>query len=215
LKCLSVQDRSAVPGSKIDKNIISPGRLPRKKFVLNKDEKDQQNKSADLQRHAPKRNVALTKSKEKASHDVDPGVAVMNSQAHPENPDEIIQAASGASEMPDLIMNLTDLTHHDDSDSSIDGGRKSPKKFDAESPDPTFVSVVTIPDPGESCTEDEIVEKPVSISGSVVVTGSYLGGVANIGFEAEEETDAGHEALNDSFDAGYKRNRNLSDVNIR
>ena len=187
-------------------------------MLNNKDEKDHHNKSSESHHHAPKRNVTLTKSKEKASHDVDPGVAGTHSQAHAENPDEIIQAASGASEMPDLIMNLTDLTHHDDSDSSIDGGRKSPKKFDAESPDPTFVSVVTIPDPGESCTDDETVEKPVSIPGSVVVTGSYLGGVANIGFEAEEETDAGHSfeaALNDSFDAGYKRNRNLSDVNIR
>ena len=187
-------------------------------MLNNKDEKDHHNKSSESHHHAPKRNVTLTKSKEKASHDVEPGVAGTHSQAHPENPDEIIPTASGASEMPDLIMNLNDLTHHDDSDSSIDGGRKSPKKFDAESPDPTFVSVVTIPDPGESCTDDESVEKPVSIPGSVVVTGSYLGGVANIGFEAEEETDAGHSfeaALNDSFDAGYKRNRNLSDVNIR
>jgi hypothetical protein len=51
------------------------------------------------------------------------------------------------------------------------------------------------------------------------VSGSFLGGVANIGFEAEEDTDAGGRGrdspLNDSFDAGYKRNRNLSDVNIR
>ena len=118
------------------------------------------------------------------------------------------------------ILNLSDNNHHEDSDSSIDSGRKSPKKFDAESPDPTFVSVVTIPDPGESCTEDEMAEKPVVLPVSVVVTGSYLGGVANIGFEAEEETDSGHTddhppPLVDSSDIGYRRNRNLSDVNIR
>ena len=115
------------------------------------------------------------------------------------------------------ISNLNDSGHHDDGDTtSLDGGRKSPKKFDAESPDPTFVSVVTIPDPGESCTDEDVVEKPVTAN--VVVTGSYLGGVANIGFEAEEEHDSGRgreSPINDSFDAGYKRNRNLSDVNIR
>jgi hypothetical protein len=49
-------------------------------------------------------------------------------------------------------MSLNDSGHLDDSD-----GRKSPKKFDAESPDPTFISVVTIPDPGESNTDDDLV----------------------------------------------------------
>ena len=116
---------------------------------------------------------------------------------------------------------MSDSNHHEDSDSSIDSsGRKSPKKFDAESPDPTFVSVVTIPDPGESCTDEEMGEKPVVLPLNVVVAGSYLGGVANIGFEAEEEIESGHPdehspPLVDASDVGYRRNRNLSDVNIR
>ena len=138
------------------------GRLPRKKFAAagGHDEKDaarHSGKSSGVdhssgsggssQHTTPKRNVTLTKSKEKASQSHDEQQST-GSGERPASPDEIIPAASERSgEMPDLISNLADLTtYHDDSDSSIESsGRKSPKKFDAESPDPTFVSVVTIP----------------------------------------------------------------------
>ncbi len=59
------------------------------------------------------------------------------------------------------VVGATDALELNDSgnrssDDENDGGRRSPKKFDAESPDSTFVSVVTIPDPGESHTDEEV-----------------------------------------------------------
>jgi hypothetical protein len=68
------------------------GRLPRKKFILSKDEKSESHPP-------PKRNVSLTKSKEKTDES--------GKTDQPENPDEIIGAANnlpiGPSDMPDLV----------------------------------------------------------------------------------------------------------------
>lgn len=207
-----------MPGSKLDKNFISPARLPRKKFLVSKSDKDDL-KSGDeqilqqlaQQESPPKRNV--TKSKENSPEDDDRPM------------DKPLEEIVTVLDSEATAAYLNDSGHRS-SDDETDGGRKSPKKFDAESPDSTFVSVVTIPDPGESHTDDDDGHRALPTENAVVsVSGSFLGGVANIGFEAEEETDAGHDRAvlhldrdsprSDSFDARYKRNRNLSDVNIR
>ena len=199
-----------MPGSKTDKNFISPARLPRKKFVVTKTEKETAESGSEAvgqevqDDSRPKRNES--KSKEKSDDEDESSNGGVGKSR-----ENLVGGAEG--EGSTEAADLNDSGHRS-SDDETDGGRRSPKKFDAESPDSTFVSVVTIPDPGESHTDDEISEKAV-----VAVPGSFLGGVANIGFEAEEEdADGGHDRgspLNDSFDAGYKRNRNLSDVNIR
>ena len=210
---LPLQERPAVPGSKSDKNFISPARLPRKKFVVTKSEKETTESGNELvpqeaqDDSRPKRNES--KSKEKSDDDGDDEEEKSSGSKLRENLGGVADAAASAE-----AADLNDSGHRS-SDDETDGGRRSPKKFDAESPDSTFVSVVTIPDPGESHTDDEIGEK-VAV---VTVPGNFLGGVANIGFEAEEEESDGGRGrgspLNDSFDAGYRRNRNLSDVNIR
>ena len=87
-------------------------------------------------------------------------------------------------------------------------------------PDSTGKTVINIPDPGESTTDgpsptpaingERIIEGDEEGTTTIIVSGGHLGGVANVGFEDEEEDTA--KTTNDCIDG--MTNTNTSEVKI-
>ena len=85
-------------------------------------------------------------------------------------------------------------------------------------PDADGKTVINIPDPGESTTDgpsptpaingDEVIEGDEEGTTTIIVSGGHLGGVANVGFEEEDEEEEIEKPPNDSVDGVTVTNTN-------
>ena len=132
-----------------------------------------------------------------------------------------------------LILNITadstklkrkqyDQTEEDDGKVSNRLQTSSPEPFEGK-------TVITVPDPGETNTDnvssDSSDDETTAAGETTPAVSENLGGVANVGFESEDEEDGvvstrsvhleeeeDEDCGDDSADAGYARNRSLNDL---